>query len=115
MPDDSQSWRRYDRDQLTADQIAWVVRKRQRITAFLPGRTVSGYIFGQDRYHWAMITPDLETLIIPKVTPLLLEEEAAMSREPNAEALQARTAQFRAFVLATHFHMRQRSDSDSDN
>jgi hypothetical protein len=95
--------RRYDGDQLSTDQISWAVRKRQRVTAHLPGQTVEGYIFGADRFHWSLVTADVEVYLIPKQTPLRLVEEDALRSEPRAADLAPFTDPYRRRVLADRF------------
>lgn len=53
-------------------QVAFAVRDGKAVTATLStGEKVNGYVFGSDDYHWSIVTPDGEIVLVHKASPAL--------------------------------------------
>lgn len=89
---------------LSDKQVAYSVRDGQQVTAYLDGHEpVTGYVYGADDYHWALVTPDLGRYLIHKSTHLMFGREDTYATEPNHDGLEQLVGPFRAWVLAAHF------------
>lgn len=90
---------------LSDRQLARSVVGGHKVTFLVPHEgPITGYIFGSDDYHWAVVTPDVETILVHKSTPLVrISTDETYSGEPNRERMEEMVSPFRAYVSRTYF------------
>lgn len=86
--------------QLSDKQLARTVVLGQKVTFVVAAQEpVVGYVFGVDDYHWAVVTPEGETTLVHKSTPLVhIASSSTYDDEPRREELEAMVAPFRRVV-----------------
>lgn len=86
---------------LSDKQVAQSVLDGKRVEATLPnGQSISGYVFGRDDYHWAIATPDGETVLVHKSIPALrVAANAGLHMEPRRDDLEQMISPFRQHLL----------------
>lgn len=89
---------------LSDKQVAYSVRDGQQVTAYLAGHEpVTGYVYGADDYHWALVTAELDRYLIHKSTHLMFGREDTYAAERHHDELEKLVGPFRAWVLTSHF------------
>lgn len=84
-------------------QIAFAVRDGKMVTVTIStGEKVTGYVFGVDDFHWLIITPHVETLMVHKSAPSVLIHQKSTLDAAHAE-VQTLVSHFRSSVLRDYF------------
>lgn len=85
-------------------QVAYAVKDGRMVTVTLPdGQEITGYIFGKDDYHWALVTPDGEVALVHKSAPAL-RISATSSLSGAVESVRDMVEIYRQHVISTYFN-----------
>jgi hypothetical protein len=87
---------------VSTKQLAYTVRDGRKVTFYLEGRVLSGYLAGMDGYHWLLITPELKIFLIHKSCAFVdlgtLDEEPSLSTEKNKDEIERLVLPFRQWL-----------------
>lgn len=93
-------------NEMSTKQVARTVLDGTAITFSFPpsDKQITGYVFGADDYHWAVVEPNGDRHLVHKGAPIVtLLSTRKLHAEPNAEALEPLVAPFRRYVERTYF------------
>lgn len=101
---------------MSTRQLARTVLDGQMISFFFEGgERVSGYLSGQDDYHWLVMRPTAEIVLVHKgsVPRIELGAESTYNKEPLHDELERTIGPFRRFVETEIFGRKDKNVDDA--
>lgn len=94
---------RYTGAELSDKQVDWSVYHGQLVTAYLAGgHSVTGYVYGADRYHWSLVSGDLDTYLVPRSSALAFGPAGSYAAEPRRADLDKLVAPYRRHLAGIY-------------
>lgn len=89
----------------TRQMVKTVMDGRLVTLALVNGQQVDGYLGGMDDYHWLIVRPDAEVVLVHKAAALTVTfaKDCRYVRENHHDAIEKIVGPFREYVAKTYY------------
>lgn len=85
--------------------VKTVMDGREVSLALVNGQEIAGYLGGMDDYHWLIVRPDAEVVLVHKAAALTVtfSKDCWYERENYYDAIEKIVGPFREYVARTYY------------